>query len=147
MSRYWNDIYLVPDDELVHFGIKGQHWGIRRYQNEDGSLTSAGAARYAKLAKKYSKASQKAEKYAAKADKHYYKAGGIKGTLFDGYAEKQLRKSARNNRKSLKQQNKSSKYKRKIQKLMKATNTTLDDALAAMNTDTVTQERLKTIFA
>lgn len=32
--------------ELYHFGIKGMHWGERRYQNEDGSYTSAGKARY-----------------------------------------------------------------------------------------------------
>lgn len=31
---------------LAHHGIKGQKWGIRRYQNEDGTLTSAGKARY-----------------------------------------------------------------------------------------------------
>lgn len=31
---------------LVHHGIKGQKWGIRRYQNEDGTLTTAGKARY-----------------------------------------------------------------------------------------------------
>jgi len=31
---------------LVHHGIKGQRWGIRRYQNEDGSLTPAGEKRY-----------------------------------------------------------------------------------------------------
>lgn len=31
---------------LSHHGIKGQKWGIRRYQNKDGSLTSAGKARY-----------------------------------------------------------------------------------------------------
>ena len=30
---------------LVHFGIRGQRWGVRRYQNPDGSLTSKGAAR------------------------------------------------------------------------------------------------------
>lgn len=32
--------------ELYHFGIKGMHWGIRRYQNSDGSLTPAGVKRY-----------------------------------------------------------------------------------------------------
>lgn len=31
---------------LAHYGIKGQKWGIRRYQNEDGSLTEAGRQRY-----------------------------------------------------------------------------------------------------
>lgn len=31
---------------LVHYGIKGQKWGIRRYQNPDGSLTPAGRQRY-----------------------------------------------------------------------------------------------------
>ncbi|MCI6883090.1 MAG: hypothetical protein MR841_08615 [Lactobacillus johnsonii] len=32
--------------ELYHSGIKGQKWGIRRFQNEDGTLTEAGKARY-----------------------------------------------------------------------------------------------------
>lgn len=31
---------------LEHHGIKGQRWGIRRFRNEDGSLTSAGKKRY-----------------------------------------------------------------------------------------------------
>lgn len=31
---------------LAHHGIKGQKWGIRRYQNEDGTLTPEGRARY-----------------------------------------------------------------------------------------------------
>ena len=33
-------------DELYHWGIKGQKWGVRRYRNEDGSLTEAGKKRY-----------------------------------------------------------------------------------------------------
>lgn len=33
-------------DELMHYGIKGQKWGVRRFQNEDGSLTSAGRKKY-----------------------------------------------------------------------------------------------------
>lgn len=37
------DEYL--DNYLAHHGIKGQKWGIRRYQNEDGTLTAEGKAR------------------------------------------------------------------------------------------------------
>lgn len=33
-------------NELSHYGIKGQKWGRRRYQNKDGSLTPAGKQRY-----------------------------------------------------------------------------------------------------
>ena len=32
--------------ELYHHGIKGQKWGVRRFQNKDGSLTPAGKKRY-----------------------------------------------------------------------------------------------------
>lgn len=31
---------------LIHWGIKGQKWGVRRYQNKDGTLTPAGKKRY-----------------------------------------------------------------------------------------------------
>ena len=34
------------NDELYHHGIKGQKWGVRHYQNEDGSLKPAGEGRY-----------------------------------------------------------------------------------------------------
>ena len=35
-------------NKLVHSGIKGMKWGVRRYQNEDGSLTPAGKERYSR---------------------------------------------------------------------------------------------------
>lgn len=38
--------YWIDDEELEHFGVKGMKWGVRRYQNPDGTLTEAGKKRY-----------------------------------------------------------------------------------------------------
>ena len=38
---------------LAHFGIKGQKWGERRFQNEDGTLTTEGKIRYGKGGRPY----------------------------------------------------------------------------------------------
>lgn len=45
-----NDIQVRPPyaNELYHHGIKGQKWGVRRYQKPDGTLTKAGEKRYHK---------------------------------------------------------------------------------------------------
>ena len=39
---------FVCVNELYHYGVKGQKWGVRRYQNEDGSLTALGKKRQEK---------------------------------------------------------------------------------------------------
>lgn len=62
---------------LAHHGVKGQKWGVRRFQNEDGSLTDKGVKRYStKAARLY----YKAERNKIKQDKantfyEYKKAG------------------------------------------------------------------------
>ena len=62
ISRY--DLINKPDpEEIMHFGIKGQKWGIRRYQNEDGTRTEAGKRRYQKILKKVDKHPELFEKY------------------------------------------------------------------------------------
>lgn len=43
--------YTIVNGELRHWGVKGMKWGVRRYQNKDGTLTAAGEKRYSREAK------------------------------------------------------------------------------------------------
>ena len=63
---------LTSNGELYHHGIKGQKWGVRRFQNKDGSLTPAGKKRLSKNEayrdKLVGKAEKRVKKYNARAD-------------------------------------------------------------------------------
>lgn len=63
--------------ELYHHGIKGQRWGVRRYQNPDGTLSEAGRRRVERYKMQAAKSSDKQDY--SKAAKYYLKAGRIKG--------------------------------------------------------------------
>ena len=63
---------------LMHYGISGQKWGLRRFQNEDRSLTEEGKARYNKSSKKEEKAKRKAETAAKKPESATWKAKDAK---------------------------------------------------------------------
>lgn len=58
---------FLSEGELYHHGIKGMKWGVRRYQNPDGSLTEKGRKRLEKADQKWAK--KKTDKITAKAKK------------------------------------------------------------------------------
>lgn len=74
--------FWASNDSLTHHGIKGQKWGIRRFENEDGSLTDEGYLRYyghtrkehnPKTAKLTKKGEKRLKKYTNKVKDNYIK--------------------------------------------------------------------------
>lgn len=55
----------MENNQLYHAGVKGMKWGVRRYQNKDGTLTDAGKKRYARDAreKEFDKYDEESGKY------------------------------------------------------------------------------------
>lgn len=70
--------YLVHT-QLQHWGIKGMKWGVRRYQNEDGSLTDAGRRRQSnKAARMYYKIESDKKKQSKEKNFQEYQKQGTK---------------------------------------------------------------------
>lgn len=74
--------YNDYNNELYHYGIKGQKWGVRRFQNADGTLTAKGEKRYAKNEAYREKlariARKKADKYTSRAEEAEYNVKDLK---------------------------------------------------------------------
>ena len=67
--------YLISNEEyLAHHGIKGQKWGVRRYRNEDGSLTEAGKKRVQRAGKRLDRVQKSALRAGDKAAKRTEKS-------------------------------------------------------------------------
>ena len=66
---------------LMHHGIQGQKWGVRRFQNENGSLTAEGKKRYGSLVYAMTKSKKAAENRDKKLKElvEYRKSKGYKG--------------------------------------------------------------------
>ena len=70
----------MPEEYLEHHGILGQKWGVRRYQNSDGSLTAEGKKRYTNDANKVKNRQANSNHWEEKANEraHEYNRSSMK---------------------------------------------------------------------
>ena len=83
--------------EIYHHGVKGQKWGVRRYQKKDGSLTRLGKKRLQsdeESTKEQAKAQKKAAKEQAKAQKKAAQEAEQKRKAADAEKKKQEQEEA-----------------------------------------------------
>lgn len=104
---------------LAHHGVKGQRWGIRRYQNPDGSLTSAGRKKLLKYQKKVSKYTERHAKFEKKAYKAVKRNNADKLLKYKKKSIKALKKQAKFENKAYKLQKHMNKYLKKVDKKTK----------------------------
>ena len=133
------------EDYLMHHGVLGQKWGVRRYQNADGSLTTAGKLRAAKgqvkegtlskdeygAVKKYAKAKRASEK--AEYQESQYHKNHMMGNVInsDSYRKKQAKQEYKYDKKY---QNLEKDSKKVVDKIVKDIGKT---SISSLNKDTI----------
>jgi len=95
----WRD--ELYHNELFHYGIKGQKWGIRRFQNKDGTLTFLGKRRLAKEIKRRSDSQLESRRNTAFPDdlykEQYKNVNSVKDDLYNRYLKDSEEKKAVDN--------------------------------------------------
>ena len=74
---------MFYESELYHHGIKGQKWGIRRFQNADGSYTKAGLNRRNSVPRSTERTAKKDAKEYARAKMYYGEGAGTRRKLIN----------------------------------------------------------------
>ena len=123
----------ITEQYLAHHGIKGQRWGVRRFQNSDGSLTAAGKKRRGVSDKDNENSEKKESRF-----KNYMSrtpAGIMGNAIKNGQnplkelheAKKEVREQAKENLKAKKEAKKEAKELKKAEKEAKKTGIPIDE--------------------